>query len=524
MRMTTVEAIAAWSAELRADDVPSHIFDLCRAQRRSVLGAMAASTYDEAAARIATAVGGWAADGPVPLVGSGRLVRAEDALFHAAALSIALDFDDYVWFGHTGHSAVLAPMLLAAETGASGQEQLVAQVIASEVEARLGGACLIGPQNGQLWSFIHAAGTALAAGRLMGLDARRLAHALALSLYQPPRATIPGFMAPDSKLLTAAEPMLSGLRAARLAEAGVTGPLDALDHPRGFLEAFADAPLRGLLGGLGEGWATSTLSIKAYPGCAYVDTMADALTELGPPAADDISAITVDASLPTCQMDALSAEYAAGGPTPVTVTFSVPWTAAVLIVGGRLTPEELQRPWLEEHAAALSEVAGKVTLRHDWRLTRPVMEQFGRVVPSARLIGDAGAGRLAGALGAQRRHLTAARGTRGIGGFLPALRPTNRHGRYWDPEELRAFRQVFPAHVEVELRDGTKLEKRVDVPRGAAGHATSPPASVAREKLSQWGPWLWGTAGTEAIDAAVERDDTKLWSLLSSADAAKANI
>jgi 2-methylcitrate dehydratase PrpD len=516
--MSTVEAIATWAAGLTVGDVPPDILDLCRAQRRSVLGAMAASTRDEAARRVGAAVAAWAPDGPAPLLGTTRSVSVEDAAYQAAVLSIALDFDDYVWFGHTGHSAVLVPMLLAAETGATGAEQLVAQLVASEVEARLGGACLVGPQNGQLWSFIHTAGAALAAGRLLGLDEARLAHALALSLYQPPRATIPGFMAPDSKLLTAAEPMVTGLRAARLAAEGVTGPLDALDHRRGFFEAFADAPLRGLLGGLGHGWAMSTLSVKAYPGCAYVDTMADALSDMGPPSADDVAWVSVEASLPTCQMDALSSEYASGGPTPVTVTFSVPWTAAVLIVGGRLTPEELQQSWLDEHAGELAAVAGTVSLQHDWNLTKPVMEQFGRVVPSGRLLADAGAARLVGALGAQRRHLNAVRGTKGLGGFLPALRSTNRRGRYWDPDELASFRNVFPAKVEVRLRDGRTLEARVDTPRGAAGHPTASPALVAREKLAQWGPWLWGKEGTVAIDEAVERDDDRLWSLLSAAD------
>ena len=127
--------------------------------------ALAPSAADAAAAtRVLDAVGGWAAPGPAPLVGrsggAGRTVAVEDAVYAATALSVALDFDDYVSFGHTGHSSVLVPALLAAETGSSGADQLVAQVVANEVEARLGGACLIGPLNGQLWSFIHAAGSA----------------------------------------------------------------------------------------------------------------------------------------------------------------------------------------------------------------------------------------------------------------------------------------------------------------------------------------------------------------------------
>ncbi|OOK65992.1 mmgE/PrpD family protein [Mycobacterium kansasii] len=211
--VTTIERLAGWAADLRLEDVPDPVVDLCRAQRRSVFAAMAASTGDVASQRVLAGVETWAGEGPVLVPGLPRSVAFDDALYAAAALSIALDFDDYVCFAHAGHSAVLVPVLLAAETGASAAEQLTAQVAANELEARLGGACLLGPLNGQLWSFVHAAGSAVAAGLLLGLDTGRLAHALALAVYQAPRATVPGFMAPDSKLLTAAEPTLAGIRA-----------------------------------------------------------------------------------------------------------------------------------------------------------------------------------------------------------------------------------------------------------------------------------------------------------------------
>src|SRR5437867_2620159 len=151
-----------------------------------------------------------------------------------------------------------------------------------------------------------------------------MTHALAIALYQAPRATVPGFMAPDSKLLTAAEPTAAGVRAARLAAAGVTGPLDTLEHPEGFLTAFADAPLPGMLGGLGEGWATRTLCVKPYPGCAYLDTTVDALLELGPPPATDVAHVVVETSLLTSEMDRMSRTYASVSgtemQTPVSIT------------------------------------------------------------------------------------------------------------------------------------------------------------------------------------------------------------
>src|SRR5439155_4437760 len=381
--MTRIETIATWAASLSATDVPADVLELCRAQRRSVLGGMAASSGDAAARRVLAGLDATTGDG------------AEAALYAGCVLSIALDFDDYVCFGHTGHTAVLAPLCLADETGASGNEQLVAQVVANEVEARLRGACLIGPLNGQLWSFIHVAGTALAAGRLLGLDRAQLAHALALALYQAPRPTVPGFMAPDSKLLTAAEPAVAGLRAARLAAAGVTGPLDALDNPEGFLSVFSYAPLRGLLGGLGQGWATTTLCVKPYPGCAYVDTILDSLFALDLPAAGDVARVEVDASLLTIGMDALSRPYAGTGPpSPVNVNFSVAWDVAIAVVAGELTPTQANEDWLSAHHDELAAVAATVSLTHDWTLTADASEQFARILPPRAVVADAGRGRL----------------------------------------------------------------------------------------------------------------------------------
>lgn len=519
MGVTLVEAVAGWSAELTLPDVPDRVADLARAQRRSVLAGIAASSEDAAAGRVLRSVRRWAGTGDAPLLGSpGDAVRAEDAIYAAAALSIALDFDDYLCFGHTGHSAALVPMLLAGETGASGADQLTAQIAANEIEARLGGACLVGPLNGQLWSQIHAAGAAVAAGRLLGLDPARLAHALAIALYQPTRATVPGFMAPDSKLLTAAEPAVQGVRAARLAANDVTGPLDALEHPEGVLAAFADAPLPGMFTGLGRGWATHTLCVKPYPGCAYVDTAVDALLSLGPPPADEVESVGITGGLLTCEMDAHSAPYADGIVTPVTMTFSVPWTVAATLLAGELTPRQTNVEWLAEHQAELTSIARRVSVTHDWSLTTASARAFAPLLPPRSLVRDAGAAKIASGLRrARRRHPGIVRGPGDLGGLTTALREARAGDLpegFWDPSALESFAITFPAEVRVRLRSGTERVARADVPRGGAGHVDDCPVEVARAKLSTWGPSLWGTEGAAAVDRAVADDDPELWKLL----------
>ena len=118
--MGLIADIAGWAAELERSDIPDDVAELCRTQRRSVLAATAASANDSASQRIVSAVHAWADEGPAPLLATSRTVSTEDALYVATARSISLDFDDYCCFGHTGHSAVLVPLLLSAETDSPG--------------------------------------------------------------------------------------------------------------------------------------------------------------------------------------------------------------------------------------------------------------------------------------------------------------------------------------------------------------------------------------------------------------------
>ncbi len=69
----------------------------------------------------------------------------------------------------------------------------LAAAVANELEGRLSTACLLGPLNGQMSSYIHNAGAALAVGKVRGLDAGQLADAVALALYQPNTCLAAGF-------------------------------------------------------------------------------------------------------------------------------------------------------------------------------------------------------------------------------------------------------------------------------------------------------------------------------------------
>ena len=212
-RVTVCEEIGSWAASLNRDDLPQPVIDRALLQRTSMLAARAAG--EEAAATAAT------------VAPEGELGE----IYRNAAASIAHDWDDYLFMGHTGHSAVWTATAFCSDP----ERALLAQVAANEVAGRLGAALFLGPHNGQFWASIHCASAAVAAAIGLGLDAGETANAVAIAMYQPPYGMWPGFMGPASKLLTAAEPAIQGARAALLARAGLDGALDVIEHPRGVL-------------------------------------------------------------------------------------------------------------------------------------------------------------------------------------------------------------------------------------------------------------------------------------------------
>jgi 2-methylcitrate dehydratase PrpD len=359
---------------------------------------------------------------------------------------------------------------------------LAAQVAGNEVAGRLGAALLLGPHNGQFWSSIHCASGAVAAGVALELPAERLAHALAIALYQPNYGLWPGFMGPQSKLLTAAEPAVAGARAAMLAAEGVTGALDVVEHPRGLLRNFSYVPRPAMLRALGEVWLTDTLAYKPYPGCAYLQAAVAGALEAGV-AADEIEAIDVDAGLLTTGMEELGA---AAGLTPVGVTFSVARSVAVALIAGRLTHAELEPAWLAEHAGAIEPLAARVQVRHDWEQTLRTLEG---PVQGGASVADVPVGAWPRVL---RRMRELDGGGIGGGELVELLRDRRLRARFGRllrrPErtglgalDTEKLRMPFPARLRIRTRSGERIA--IDgAERGAAGHPLAEQRAVVERK------------------------------------------
>jgi 2-methylcitrate dehydratase PrpD len=493
-----ISDVAAWISDLDIAAIPRRVSDKLRHQVLNMLAAAAAGTRSSIGERLALAFS--AGGGDAWSLPAGRVYSLEEAVALGSSLTMTMDYDDYLVFGHTGHSAITVPLVLGDREDMRLSEVLPAMAAANEIAGRLGAATLLGPRNGQMWSYIHLAGGAAAAARVLGLDARRTAHALALALYQPVLPLYPGFMGGESKVLTAAGPTVTGVHAALLARAGIEGNLGIMEGDGGFLDELSFLPLPFFFSGWGEAWVTDTLAFKPYPGCAYLDTTLDAWDGIKRQAGeggmsfhpDDVQELLVEASMLTMGMDDLARKYRDSKPlAPVNVNFSLPTSLALAVLNGRLTPACLEPSYLDENAERILKLAGKVELVHDWGATLELLETQGRTLDLAAIFGGFSIRELVRLRRELRNNLAQADlGWRDVRDLWHALPPAVRGGLLRAPMRLivkppgrrravpidfggvnlESLRLPFPARLTVRFRDGTAYSSRCSIPRGAPGN------------------------------------------------------
>jgi 2-methylcitrate dehydratase PrpD len=532
--------LAQWVSSLRRDDIPERVLKKARLQILSVLAAVHSSSHTDTGKKLLAAVQAWDTGGPCSLIPSGKKASLLNAVFANTALSVAQDYDDYLLFGHTGHSAVLVALLLGEREGTSIQDCITAQVAANEIEGRIGASVLLGPHNGQAWSFIHLIGGAAASSKLLGLDTEATAHAMAVSMYQPTYVLMPGFMGPDSKLLTPATPSMAGVQAALLAEKGFTGALDLLENQHGFFQHFSYYPLAFMVSGLGQAWVTDTLAYKIYPGCAYIDTTVDAVLkiredykkqtgrELEP---NQVEEVLVEATTLTTEMDHLSKVGEAFDVlNPVSINFSIPANVAICLLKGRLFGEDLEPDNLKARGKEIKRLADRVVLKHDLNLTARMVGKMNETLDLARLLREVN---IVALTSASRRIQKQYQRRMGLGageliGFLRESGPEMR-SRVWQgikrevgkrltSEDKRAegsgydlgnlslenFTMPFSARVTITLKDDMKFTHQQDVPLGGPGHPFEDTSALVKEKYARE---TGRTLSSEKVKGLLERAD-----------------
>lgn len=193
---------------------------------------------------------------------------ANGTLFHARVQ------DDAHPAGHVGVVVNPAALALAQARGANGAELLAALCAGYEVALRIGRdhSTDLSARGFRSTPTYGVFGAAAAAGRLLGLDADQMAHALALAANMPGGLREYSEVGSEDFAFQAGFAAQNGVLAARLAQAGARSTPTSLDGVAGFFRAYGE-PGRDyaarLALGLGEQFEMLAVTYKPYPICQF---------------------------------------------------------------------------------------------------------------------------------------------------------------------------------------------------------------------------------------------------------------
>jgi 2-methylcitrate dehydratase PrpD len=224
--------------------------------------------------------------GPGRLWGRAESFGLETAVLCNGIAAHALDYDDgsNAMGGHPSVVLLPALMALADLRGSTGIDVALAYTVGFETACGVGTA-LSQSHFAQGWHLTSTIGTlasAVACARLIGLDEAATSHAIGLAFARTggSRASF----GTDAKSVQAGEASATGLRAALLAETGLTAATDAIDGALGFTSLYSDG--ESIADALAELGSTplfidqSGVEIKKYSACYALHRPIDAVLDL----------------------------------------------------------------------------------------------------------------------------------------------------------------------------------------------------------------------------------------------------
>lgn len=297
------ETLAGFVVDTPTDQIPALAIERAKMSMASTI-ASAAMGYDIESARIVRSLeleeGGaeqalvWFHDIRLPMT---KAVRVNAVASDAAAS----DDSDLRSIAHIGTIISTTALAVGEYTGRSGHDVLAAMVLGYEVAGRIDESLTPGRmQRGFHGSVSTVFAAAVTAGRLLGLDADQMAHAIVLA------ATSIGGMAVAADTSCAREyhagnSAMTGIQAALAARRGFQADVHILETPRGFLSAMNGQSIEDISRDLGAEWDIVTdMAIKLMPGAHPFHATAEAAVEaacLGDVHPDDIAQVTISAAV-----------------------------------------------------------------------------------------------------------------------------------------------------------------------------------------------------------------------------------
>lgn len=279
-------AIAGFAAGFRWRDLPAVVQEEARLNVLDSIGCMASGARLPETARLVEAERGMGATGPATVLGAAGGFSPEAACRINAYMGDVFELNDLIG-GHASIGTVTPAIALAEQLGSSGEQLLEAVVAGVEVVCRVHGGFY---QHQKPFTEAGLAqvgipntiGAAAAASRLLGFDAQRTAHAMAIGGALAgwcPAEVIFGEGSEVKPLLFGAWPGAVGLLAARYAQAGMTGNLNLLESGMGYYATVARAIAWDVATDFAN-WRLAQPRRKLHACCGYMHSAIDSVAAL----------------------------------------------------------------------------------------------------------------------------------------------------------------------------------------------------------------------------------------------------
>ena len=360
---------ARYAVSTKYSDLPEEAVRAAKQSTLDTLGViLGASGLQEAITGVVDVFRDWGGAGESTLLGFGGKVPAPSAAFVNGAMAHGLDFDDHLPEGHHPSSTLIPALFAVAESrgNVSGQEFIAAVAVGQDLFARLR-KYVNWKQDWFMTPVIGSLSTAVACAKLLGLGERQIVSTLGIASMQAGgvfqvaygtggnlRGTYAGYAAK------------TGVMAAYLARAGITGTAEPLEGKAGFLEVYFDKEYdrAAMTADLGSRFEGSNILYKLWPSCGashgYIDATRRLLGESG--RGDEIQSIEViggdfakrlsepieDRRRPASEVDA---------------KFSIPFTVAVTVVRGAVGVDDFSAEKRAEDA--VTAIADKIWFTED---------------------------------------------------------------------------------------------------------------------------------------------------------------
>jgi 2-methylcitrate dehydratase PrpD len=266
--------VAEWVLRMRFEDLPQDVVEATKLRILDVIGLAFAGAETRFGRSTIDAAVAMSPSGPCRIFGTGHRVGTTTAAFANAALSQALEYDDThnESIVHMSSPAVAAALALSETRLLTGRDVILAIAIANEISCRVGS---VSPGQFHRRGFHPTGlfapfGIAFGIGKILALDATRLAYAAGTAGSAAAGLLECWVDGTHTKFLHSGFAAQSGIAAAMLADAGVTGPPNVFEGRFGLFASHLQDPHvpknpGRIADGLGALWESRNSSFKPFP-------------------------------------------------------------------------------------------------------------------------------------------------------------------------------------------------------------------------------------------------------------------